>query len=189
LKHFLADDSSSIREKVVILDFGGQYSMLIARRIREAGVYCELLPYDIPWADLMAENPSAIILSGSPASVNQYGAPRCDPAIYDGGIPILGICYGMQLLAKELGGEVERGNRSEFGRTCFSIVDTEPLFKGDFFKDESACSGWMSHQDEVLQPPPGFNVLARTENNTMAAIGDHQKKIYGVQFHPEVFHI
>lgn len=188
MKHFLADDSSSIREKVVILDFGGQYSMLIARRIREAGVYCELLPYDIARADLVAENPSGIILSGSPASVNQYGAPRCDPAIFSGGIPILGICYGMQLLAKELGGEVERGSRSEFGRTCFSIVDTEPLFKGDFFKDESACSGWMSHQDEVLKPPPGFNVLARTENNTMAAIGDHQKKIYGVQFHPEVFH-
>jgi GMP synthase (glutamine-hydrolysing) len=188
MEHFLAEDSSSTREKVVILDFGGQYSMLIARRVREAGVYCELLPFDTPWPEIKKISPSGIILSGSPASVNQVNAPRCDPAIFNGGIPILGICYGMQLLAKEMGGEVERGSRSEFGRTSFEIVETEPLFRDDFFLDQSACSGWMSHQDEVLSPPPGFNVLARTENMTMAAIGDHKKKIYGVQFHPEVFH-
>ena len=188
MKHFLAEDSGSIREKVVILDFGGQYSMLIARRIREAGVYCELLPFNTTLAEIEENKPAGIILSGSPASVNQDNAPRCDPAIFESGISLLGICYGMQLLAKELGGVVERGSRSEFGRTSFTIVEAEPLFRDDFFKDEGACCGWMSHQDEVLEPPPGFSVLARTENNTMAAIGEHHKKIYGVQFHPEVFH-
>jgi len=188
LKHFLAEDSSSIREKVIILDFGGQYSMLIARRIREAGVYCELMPYDSSWFEIEKNQPAGIILSGSPASVNQANAPRCDPAVFEGGIPILGICYGMQLLAKELGGEVKRGSRSEFGRTSFTIVEAKPLFNDEIFEDQGACCGWMSHQDEVLMPPPGFSVLARTENNTLAAIGEHQKKIYGVQFHPEVFH-
>lgn len=188
MKHFLSEDSGSFREKVIILDFGGQYSMLIARRIREIGVYCELQPFNTPWLEMEDIKPAGIILSGSPASVNQKDAPRCDPAIFKGGIPILGICYGMQLLAKELGGKVEKGSRSEFGRTSFTIVDYEPLFKDDLFRDESACCGWMSHQDEVLEPPPGFSVLARTENNTMAAIGDHEHKIYGLQFHPEVFH-
>jgi len=188
MKSFIAENSASMREKVIILDFGGQYSMLIARRIREAGVYCELMPFDTAWAEIEEIKPSGIILSGSPSSVNQNNAPRCDPAILKGEIPILGICYGMQLLAKELGGKVEKGNRSEFGRTSFTVIETEPLFTGDFFKDESACCGWMSHQDEVLESPSGFSVLARTENNTLAAIGNHQKKIYGVQFHPEVFH-
>jgi GMP synthase (glutamine-hydrolysing) len=188
VKHFLDDDSGSLREKVVILDFGGQYSMLIARRIREAGVYCELLPFDTPWSELKLVNPAGIILSGSPASVYSEEAPRCDPAIYCGGIPLLGICYGMQLLAKDLGGEVKRGNRPEFGRTTFSIVGKEPLFSDDLFDSEENHCGWMSHQDEVLKPPPGFDILAHTENSTLAAIGDHSRKIYGVQFHPEVFH-
>jgi len=188
MKHFLAEDSGSIREKVIILDFGGQYSMLIARRVREAGVYCDLMPFDTPWTEIAAIKPAGIILSGSPASVNQKDAPRCDPAIFTGKIPLLGICYGMQLMAKELGGQVQRGSRSEFGRTSFAIVEPEPLFADGLFEDPSACFGWMSHQDEVLTPPPGFSVLAKTENNTMAAIGDHQNKIYGLQFHPEVFH-
>lgn len=188
MKHFLNEDSSSIRDKVVILDFGGQYSMLIARRIREAGVFCELLPYDTSWIEIEKHQPAGIILSGSPASVNQECAPRCDPAVYKGGIPILGICYGMHLLAKELGGEVARGSRSEFGRTSFEIVDREPLFEDDYFLNEGSCCAWMSHQDEVLKAPPGFSVLALTENKTMAAIGDKKNKIYGVQFHPEVFH-
>ncbi|MDW7730455.1 MAG: glutamine-hydrolyzing GMP synthase [Dethiobacteria bacterium] len=188
MKHFLSDHSGSLREKVVILDFGGQYSMLIARRIRESGVYCELVPYDTSWADIKELNPVGIILSGSPASVYSENAPRCDPALYSGGVPILGICYGMQLLSLELGGEVKRGVRPEFGRTSFSIVEREPLFSDDLFLDEKNNCGWMSHQDEVLKPPPDFAILARTENNTMAAIGDHDRKIYGLQFHPEVFH-
>ncbi|MDW7740282.1 MAG: glutamine-hydrolyzing GMP synthase [Bacillota bacterium] len=188
MEHFLNDQSASTREKVLILDFGGQYSMLIARRVREAGVYCELLPYTTSWNIIEELKPLGLILSGSPASVYSEDAPRCDPAIFTGGIPILGICYGMQLLAKEMGGEVKRGTRSEFGRTTFQIVELDPLFSGNVFSKEDAQCGWMSHQDEVLTPPPGFSVLARTENNTMAAIGDHARKIYGVQFHPEVFH-
>ncbi len=188
MDHFLSDNSESLREKIVLLDFGGQYSMLIARRVREAGVYCEMLPYDTPWETIEQYKPAGIILSGSPASVYQEEAPRCDPAIYEGGVPILGICYGMHLLAGDLGGEVKRGSRSEFGRTSFTIEQAEPLFKDDSFRDQSFCNGWMSHQDEVLKAPPGFKVLARTENNTMAAIGDHDRKIYGIQFHPEVFH-
>ena len=108
MKSFEAENSGSVREKVVILDFGGQYSMLIARRIREAGVYCELLPFDTKWTEIAMSKPAGIILSGSPASVNQSNAPRCDPAIFKGKIPVLGICYGMQLIAKELGGVVKR---------------------------------------------------------------------------------
>ncbi len=188
VEHFLEDDSGSLREKVILLDFGGQYSMLIARRVREAGVYCELLPYNTTWDKIKNHKPAGIILSGSPASVYDEEAPKCDPAVYEGGIPILGICYGMHLLAGDLGGEVKKGRRSEFGRTSFTIDEPEPLFKDASFYDENFCFGWMSHQDEVLKPPPGFNVLARTENRTVAAIGDHQRKIYGLQFHPEVFH-
>ena len=188
MKHFLNEDSESLREKVVILDFGGQYSMLIARRIREAGVFCELLPFNAPWAKIAEHYPAGIILSGSPASVNQVNAPRCDPAVYKSGIPILGICYGMHLMAKELGGEVEKGGRSEFGRTSFKIVEKEPLFGDQIFALDDSCNAWMSHQDEVSELPTGFTVLAKTENGTVAAIGDHQRKIYGVQFHPEVFH-
>jgi len=188
VEHFLTDNSESLREKIVLLDFGGQYSMLIARRVREAGVYCELLPFDTPWEKIKEYEPAGIILSGSPASVYQDNAPRCDRAIYDGGVPILGICYGMHLLTGDLGGEVKRGSRSEFGRTSFNIEEIEPLFKDASFRDQSFCNGWMSHQDEVLKAPPGFNILARTENDTMAAIGDHNRKIYGLQFHPEVFH-
>ncbi|MFO8192070.1 MAG: glutamine-hydrolyzing GMP synthase [Bacillota bacterium] len=188
MEHFLSEKSTSMREKVIILDFGGQYSMLIARRIREAGVYCELMPHNIPWNEIEEAEPAGIILSGSPASVYGPDAPQCDPKIYKGGIPVLGICYGMQLLARDLGGTVKKGNRSEFGRTTFEIIEAEPLFIDDLFKNRKSLYGWMSHQDEVLEAPHGFSVLARTENDAIAAIGDHDRKIYGVQFHPEVFH-
>lgn len=188
MEHFLNEEAASMREKVVILDFGGQYSMLIARRIREAGVYCELLPYDTPWSEIEGIQPKGIVLSGSPASVNQENAPHCDSKVFSGGIPILGICYGMHLLAKELKGEVARGTRSEFGRTSFEIIEREPLFIDAEFLDDQACFAWMSHQDEVLKAPPGFAVLALTENKTIAAIGDRENNIYGLQFHPEVFH-
>jgi len=188
MEHFLENGSGSLKEKVVLLDFGGQYSMLIARRIREAGVYCEMLPYDTPWEVIRSHHPKGIILSGSPASVYQDNAPQCDPVIFDGKIPILGICYGMHVLTANLGGEVKKGSRSEFGRTSFSIEHAKPLFKDTLFADESYCYGWMSHQDEVVKPPPGFAVLARSENGAMAAIGDHDRNIYGLQFHPEVLH-
>ncbi|MDY6827345.1 MAG: glutamine-hydrolyzing GMP synthase [Bacillota bacterium] len=188
MEHFLSQKSTSMREKVIILDFGGQYSMLIARRIREAGVYCELMPHNTSWNEIKEAEPAGIILSGSPASVYGPDAPQCDPKIYEGGIPILGICYGMQLLARDLGGTVKKGARSEFGRTTFEIIEAEPLFIDDLFKNREALYGWMSHQDEVLEAPPGFAVMARTENGAIAAIGDHDRKIYGLQFHPEVFH-
>ncbi len=188
MDHFLNENAGSLKEKVVILDFGGQYSMLIARRVREAGVYCELLPYNTSWEVIEELQPAGIILSGSPASVNQDNAPGCDKRVFDGGIPILGICYGMHLLTKELGGDVSRGKRSEFGRTSFEIVEKEPLFSDETFLAPESCSAWMSHQDEVSALPEGFKVLARTENMTLAAIGDEERKIYGLQFHPEVFH-
>ncbi len=188
MERFLADDSGSLKEKVILLDFGGQYSMLIARRVRETGVYCEMLPFNTTWDTIKNHNPAGIILSGSPASVYQKEAPRCDPSIYQGGVPILGICYGMHLLTGDLGGDVKRGSRSEFGRTSFKIEKTEPLFSDASFRDDDFCYGWMSHQDEVIKQPPGFEVLARTENDTVAAIGDDRRKIYGLQFHPEVVH-
>lgn len=172
----------------IVLDFGGQYSMLIARRIREARVYCELLPYHTPWEEIRKREPAGIIFTGGPASVNLEGAPRCDPAIYTSGVPILGICYGVQLLALELGGKVHRGIRPEFGRTGFAIECSQPLFGGEAFRGKTHSEGWMSHQDEVVEVPPGFSVLARTENGAVAAMGDPQRKIYGIQFHPEVSH-
>ncbi|MEW5785571.1 MAG: glutamine-hydrolyzing GMP synthase [Bacillota bacterium] len=183
-----AGDSGSTREKVIVLDFGGQYSMLIARRVREARVYCELLPCHTPWAEIKKLNPSGIIFSGGPASVYLDGSPSCDPQIFSGGVPLLGICYGMQLLAKELGGRVEKGSRSEFGRTAFTIEEGAPLFNDACFNNETCRFGWMSHQDEVLAPPPGFRVLARSENGAVAAIGDLERRLYGLQFHPEVYH-
>jgi GMP synthase (glutamine-hydrolysing) len=176
------------RETIIILDFGGQYSMLIARRVREAKVYCELLPYDTPWEKIRRLSPNGIILTGGPASVYLEGAPRCDPALFGGGIPVLGICYGMQLLGMELGGRVEQGSRSEFGRTAFVLSDPDPLFSDACFEDESCRYGWMSHQDEVREVPPGFTVLARSENGTVAAMGDRARRLYGLQFHPEVYH-
>lgn len=175
-------------QKVIVLDFGGQYSMLIARRVREAQVYCELLPHDTSLKEIKRRNPAGIILSGGPSSVYLEGAPRCDPALFQEEIPVLGICYGMQLMAFELGGRIEQGSRSEFGRTSFHINEKGKLFKDDTFASSEFKYGWMSHQDTVGQPPPGFKVLARTENGSAAAIGNEEKLLFGLQFHPEVYH-
>jgi len=176
------------QQKIIVLDFGGQYSMLIARRIREASVYCEMMPFNTPWEEIRRQNPSGVILSGGPASVYLDGAPRCDRSLFSGEIPVLGICYGMQLMAWELGGRVQPVSRSEFGRTAFTICEHEPLFADEQFRQEDYCYGWMSHQDAVLEPPPGFQVLARTENGVVAAIGDDARRLYGLQIHPEVHH-
>ncbi len=175
-------------QKVIVLDFGGQYSMLIARRVREARVYCEILPYDTPWEEIRKHGPAGVILSGGPASVYLEGAPRCDSTLFQGGVPVLGICYGMHLMARQLGGKVEQGSRSEYGRTAFTVYEREPLFQGECFEQEECCYGWMSHRDAVLEPPPGFKVLARTENGVIAAIGDDSRRLYGLQLHPEVQH-
>ncbi len=172
------------KELVVILDFGGQYNQLIARRVRELSVYCEMLPYDVAYEELQAKNPRAIILTGGPASVHGEGAPACDPRILSMGIPILGICYGMQLLAQKLGGEVKPHQLREYGRTNLELQGDDLLFKDI----PGSTQVWMSHGDSITIIPEGFNVIARTDNCPVAAFSHPERKIYGVQFHPEVKH-
>lgn len=181
-------DSSEIgqinRQMLVILDFGSQYSELIARRIRETQVYSEVIPYRTTAEQLATLNPKGIILSGGPSSVYDEGAPHCDPEIWNLGIPILGVCYGMQLMVKQLGGEVERAKRAEYGKASLLIDDPTDLLTNV----EDGSTMWMSHGDACVQLPAGFEVLAHTENTPCAAIAHHEKKLYGVQFHPEVVH-
>jgi GMP synthase (glutamine-hydrolysing) len=170
---------------VIILDFGSQVSQLIARRVREAHVYSELLPYDTPWSVLAARNPGALILSGGPESTLDEGAPGIDPQILAAGIPILGICYGMQLLARDLGGTLVPLAHREFGPAALDVDRAEsPFFAGV----PARSRVWMSHGDSVVEPPPGFEALAHTERCAIAAIGDPVRRMYGVQFHPEVVH-
>ena len=170
---------------VVILDFGAQYSQLIARRAREARVYSELLPFDTPWSEIAKRNPAAIILTGGPESTLAPGAPGLDPAILQSGLPILGICYGMQLLARDFGAELLPLEHREFGQAQLQIDRSESaLFAG--VPTESRV--WMSHGDSVVTPPPGFRALAHTARCAIAAIGDEERRIFGVQFHPEVVH-
>ena len=170
---------------IVILDFGGQYTQLIARRIRECSVYSCILPYNAAIEDIMEEQPLGIILSGGPASVLDADAPTIDPAIFDSGVPVLGICYGMQLMAHLLGGRIERAAQREYGRTVvFMDQNEQGLLKG--MKQKSTC--WMSHTWQVIEPPKGFKVIAHTKNCPTAAMANEEKKLYGVQFHPEVTH-
>jgi len=175
---------SSIEELVLILDFGAQYTQLIARRVRECSVYCEIAPFDTPVSEIVARAPKGIILSGGPSSVYEDGAPRCDSAIYDCGVPILGICYGTQLMAFQLGGKVTPGNQKEFGRTDLEVVDDSGLFAG--LDRNLVC--WMSHGDLVETPPPGFTITARTTSTPVATMENRSRKLFGVQFHPEVVH-
>ncbi len=172
------------RQMIAILDFGSQYSELIARRIRETEVYSEVISYRTSAEKLAALNPHGIILSGGPNSVYDERAPQCDPKIWELGIPILGVCYGMQLMVQQLGGEVERAQRAEYGKAALQIDDPTDLLTNV----EQASTMWMSHADSCTQLPTGFAVLAHTENTPCAAIADHQRKFYGVQFHPEVVH-
>ncbi len=172
------------KEVVLVLDFGGQYNQLIARRVRELAVYSEMVPYDIPYQELQAKQPAAIILTGGPASVHIEDAPACDPRIFSLGIPVLGICYGMQLMAFQLGGEVRGSQLREYGRTELNVVGNDLLFKGI----SSQTQVWMSHGDSIGSIPVGFNITATTENCAVAAISNPGSKLYGVQFHPEVRH-
>jgi len=167
-----------------VLDFGAQYSQLIARRVRECNVYCELMPFDTPVDELIGRKPRGIIFSGGPASVYEDNAPSVDPRLYEAGVPILGICYGMQLMTFQLGGDVMPGERREYGRTQLEVLDDSDLFAG--LEKNLTC--WMSHGDLVLKPPPGFRALARTSNTPVAAMSDPRRRLYGVQFHPEVVH-
>jgi GMP synthase (glutamine-hydrolysing) len=171
-------------DSVVVLDFGSQYSQLIARRVRELHVYSELLPFDAPWSEIAARKPVAVILSGGPASVYEKGSPHPDPAIWTGGIPILGICYGLHLMAQGLGGEVVSFTRKEFGPAVISVTADDRLFAGI----EPQQSVWMSHGDSIKRLPDGFRPTARTESTPYAAVADPDRRLYGIQFHPEVVH-
>ena len=172
------------REAIVVIDFGSQYSMLIARRVRECQVYCELLPYDTPWEKIAPLNPKGFIFSGGPGSVYEPGAPLALADIYESQLPILGICYGMQVLTKQLGGQVTPGTKHEYGHAILHLSDVDsPLFT-----DLSSSSPvWMSHADSIEEMPPGFTALAYTENSPFAIIGNG-KSVFGLQFHPEVAH-
>jgi GMP synthase (glutamine-hydrolysing) len=168
---------------VLVVDLGGQYSQLIARRVREARVYSELVSHRSTVDELRRRNPAALILSGGPASVYEEGAPRVDPALFELGVPTLGICYGAQLLALELGGRVDRTGASEFGRTQLTASGGE-LFTGL----DAAQTVWMSHRDTVVEPPTGARVVAASPSTPVAAFEDESRRLYGVQFHPEVVH-
>ena len=175
-------------DKILIVDFGSQVTQLIARRVREAGVYCEIHPctaVDAAFLDAFA--PRAIILSGGPASVTWEQAPTADPAVFDWGVPVLGICYGQQTLCAQLGGAVEVGAHHEFGRAFVDVVDTCALFDGVWQKGGRE-QVWMSHGDQVIAIPPGFRVVGRSDGAPFAAIADDARRIYAVQFHPEVTH-
>ena len=176
-------------DTVVILDFGSQVTQLITRRIREIGVYSELLPFNTPVADILKLRPKAIILSGGPASVMEKDSPRAPKEIFDLEIPVLGICYGLQTMCEQLGGKVVASqNKREFGRSFISINDApSPLFNGIWEKNTKP-QVWMSHGDSVVKIPDGFKVIAQNESCPFAAIADEKRRFYGVQFHPEVVH-
>jgi GMP synthase (glutamine-hydrolysing) len=174
-------------DRVLIVDFGSQVTQLIARRVREAGVYSEIVPYDQAEAALGPVLPKAIILSGGPASVHESGTPRVPQAIFTAGVPVLGICYGEQAMVAALGGQVEGGHTREFGRAELQIIDETPLFDGVFDEGERA-QVWMSHGDRVTRLPPGFRAVGISTGAPFAAIADDSRKLYGLQFHPEVVH-
>ena len=172
------------RETIVVLDFGSQYSMLIARRVRECHVYCELVPYDTPWEKIAPLNPRGFILSGSPASVYDADTPLPMPYIYESHLPVMGICHGMLAVANDLGGQIARGAKHEYGHTILHVTAEDcPLLAGL----PSSLPVWMSHGDQIIELPPGFKSLAYTENSAFAVIGS-DSGIYGLQFHPEVIH-
>ena len=179
------DDDPHPVDSVIVLDFGGQTAQLIARRVRELNVYSELLPFDTPWDEIQRRAPSAVILSGGPMSVYEEGAPHPDPRIWsDPGMPVLGICYGLQLMAHHLGGDVVPSTKREYGLAVISITTEDGLFRG-IAKEQPV---WMSHGDSIVAPPPGFQPLARTASTEYAGMSDPARGMYGIQFHPEVIH-
>ncbi len=177
-------ENSLNRQMIAILDFGSQYSELIARRIRETQVYSEVLSYRTTAEQIRQLNPKGIIFSGGPNSVYDSHAPQCDPEIWHLGIPILGVCYGMQIMVQQLGGQVETAERGEYGKASLYIDDPTDLLTNV----EDGSTMWMSHGDSCVELPEGFEKLAHTDNTSCAAIANHEKKLFGVQFHPEVVH-
>jgi GMP synthase (glutamine-hydrolysing) len=176
--------AGTVGQEVLVLDYGGQYSQLIARRIRDCGVFSELLAHSTPLAEIAARRPRGVILSGGPASVYAPGAPCLDHRLLELGIPLLGICYGMQLLVHELGGQVQQADVGEFGRSDLTVKEPGTLLAG--LPHEQTC--WMSHRDTVFRAPPGFTALASSSSSPVAAVEDVTRGIYGIQFHPEVVH-
>src|SRR5690348_9823582 len=176
-----------LHDKILIVDFGSQVTQLIARRVREEKVYCEIVPFQKAEAAFLAMKPKAVILSGGPASVLDKDAPLAPKAIYDAGVPVLGICYGEQAMAAQLGGKVEGGHHREFGRAEIELVKSSPLTEG-VWKEGQRYPVWMSHGDRVTQLPPGFAVIATAPNAPIAMIGDEARKFYATQFHLEVVH-
>jgi len=172
------------KELVIIVDFGGQYAQLIARRVRESRVYCEIVPYDEAVERIKKAKPKGIIFSGGPNSVYDERAPKIDKEIFELNIPILGICYGDQLIAESLGGKVDRAEVREYGNTLIKFNLSSNLFKG--LQEKAIC--WMSHTDQIVKLPEGFRVIASSENCSIAAMEDEKRKIFGLQFHPEVHH-
>ena len=172
------------QEEVLVLDFGGQYSQLIARRVRECGVFSELLPHHVGLEEVRRRKPKGVILSGGPASVYEDGAPALRRELLELGVPVLGICYGMQLIARELGGRVEGADVGEFGRSELTVAEPGRLLAGT--PRQQSC--WMSHRDTVFAPPPGFTALASSTVSPVAAFESVERGIYGIQFHPEVVH-
>ncbi|MDX6581322.1 MAG: hypothetical protein QOI10_506 [Solirubrobacterales bacterium] len=175
----------TVHEEVLVLDFGGQYSQLIARRIRECGVYAELLPHDLEIERIRERSPAALVLSGGPASVYSEGAPRLRRELLELGIPVLGICYGMQAMVLELGGRVEGAEAGEFGRTTLTLAGDGGRLLSGLPAEQQA---WMSHRDSVFEPPSGFTALAASPGSPVAALEDPDRGLYGIQFHPEVVH-
>jgi len=186
-----AQERAATREpeqiRVLIVDFGSQVTQLIARRVREAGVYSEIVPYDEAEAAIAAQRPRAVILSGGPASVHETGTPQAPQALFTSGVPVLGICYGEQAMVAALGGQVEGGHDREFGRAELQIIDETPLFEG-VFKEGELAKVWMSHGDRVTRLPPGFRAVGISTGAPFAAIADDSRRLYGLQFHPEVVH-
>ncbi len=178
-------DEPPAPDSVIVLDFGGQTAQLIARRVRELNVYSELLPFDTPWAEIERRKPRAVILSGGPMSVYEAGAPHPDPHIWSAAtMPLLGICYGVQLMAHHLGGNVVPSAKREYGPATISITAEGALFRG--LASEQPV--WMSHGDSIVSPPPGFRALAETASTPFAGLADDARRMYGIQFHPEVVH-
>ncbi|HEY3828259.1 MAG TPA: glutamine-hydrolyzing GMP synthase [Solirubrobacteraceae bacterium] len=179
-----AEQMPAATDEVVVLDYGGQYSQLIARRVRECGVFSELIPHHVALERVAARKPRGIILSGGPASVYAPDAPPLQRELLELGVPVLGICYGMQLLVHELGGRVEQADVGEFGRSDLKVIEPGRLLAD--LPREQTC--WMSHRDTVFEPPPGFTALASSGASPVAAVEDVQRGVYGIQFHPEVVH-
>ena len=178
---------SADSSRILIIDFGGQYTQLIARRVREVGVYSEILPYDADTADIEAFGASGFVLSGGPESVSAADSPRVNPAVFEAGVPILGICYGMQALAAQFGGKVEAADHREFGFAEVDLVGDDPLLEG-LTSGGKPLKVWMSHGDRVEALPGGFRAIAKSANSPLAAVADVERRYYGVQFHPEVTH-